>query len=276
MFWLQLIVYLGPAVVLIIWAIRYQFGRTALNDRPRHRYHIDPVQLGLVVMAFFCLGFVIQLAHMVGSKFMVLPAVKDSPLSAQLHHAVSMTGGVIIVLIAAGTSFERGIRGLGVTSQRLGRDLFVALAALWAAFPICQTILVLTIFFLHWLKPDFEFAPHETLQALLATPSLLGRILLVLTVVVVVPIGEEIFFRGYLQRFIGEWVRSPWISIFLTSGLFATAHFAQPVAIVPLFVFSLFLGYLMEKTGRLTAPVALHAMFNLTMVAATMMIGEGR
>ena len=270
MFWLYLIVYLGPAAVLTVWAIHYRFGRTALIDRPQHRHQIDPVQLGLIVMAFFCLGFVIQLTHLVGSKLLSLPAIDHSPLARQFHHAATMVGGIIIVLIAARTSFERGIRGLGITSQHLGRDLLVALAALWAAFPICQTILFLTTLFLRWVKPDFEFAPHESLQALLATPSLLGRFLLVLTIVVIVPIGEEIFFRGYLQRFIDEWVRSPWISIFLTSGIFASAHFGQPIAIVPLFVFSLFLGYLMEKTGRLAAPVALHAMFNLTMVVATM------
>jgi membrane protease YdiL (CAAX protease family) len=53
-----------------------------------------------------------------------------------------------------------------------------------------------------------------------------------------------------------------WIPNILTSMLFAAAHYQQWPAPVPIFLLSLGLGYIYQRTGRLVAPIALHATFN--------------
>jgi ABC-2 type transport system permease protein len=55
-----------------------------------------------------------------------------------------------------------------------------------------------------------------------------------------------------------------WPAIVATSAIFALMHggIAQPHAIPALFTLSLALGWVYERTGRLTAPIVMHALFN--------------
>lgn len=54
-----------------------------------------------------------------------------------------------------------------------------------------------------------------------------------------------------------------WAPVFITSGAFAVAHLGHGPAPIPLFLFSLALGYLYEKTGRLAPSIIAHFMLNL-------------
>jgi membrane protease YdiL (CAAX protease family) len=53
-----------------------------------------------------------------------------------------------------------------------------------------------------------------------------------------------------------------WLPNAIVSALFAGMHYEQWPAPVPLFVLSLALGWLYQRTGRLGGPLALHATFN--------------
>lgn len=132
---------------------------------------------------------------------------------------------------------------------------------------------------------------HPLEAMLRADPS--GRIALLafLAGVLATPAAEELLFRGVLQ---GWLVRSqalavrkppPWslpidplsatlipaapssdlsaaMPNLVTSFLFAALHASQWPAPIPLFVLSLGLGYLYERTGGVIAPFVMHASFN--------------
>jgi hypothetical protein len=70
-------------------------------------------------------------------------------------------------------------------------------------------------------------------------------------------IGEEAFFRGALQPVAGLWI---------TSLLFAAAHFVPRRDLLPWSAFSLaaglLLGGLYEATGNLLAPTVAHVVVN--------------
>ncbi|HEX2267153.1 MAG TPA: CPBP family intramembrane glutamic endopeptidase, partial [Actinomycetota bacterium] len=90
-------------------------------------------------------------------------------------------------------------------------------------------------------------------------------------VVVVAPIGEEIFFRGFLHKALRR--RLPmWGAAVLSSILFGLVH-VHPLLIPALFVVGLGLALLYERQQSLLAPVVAHATFN---VLGFVMIALGR
>ena len=100
-------------------------------------------------------------------------------------------------------------------------------------------------------------------------------------VVLLVPLIEEVMYRGIIQESLRRLGVHAWMAIICTSGLFALMHLpALPPnahhALAALFVLSLFFGWLYERTGRLIAPVTLHAAFNAgNLLLASMYAVEG-
>lgn len=85
-------------------------------------------------------------------------------------------------------------------------------------------------------------------------------ILSVLCIAVLVPIAEEIIFRGLLDNALQRYLR-PWFSIAVTALLFALIHL-QPEFMPQLFFMGVVLGWTKYKTGTLWAPVLLHILNN--------------
>lgn len=82
--------------------------------------------------------------------------------------------------------------------------------------------------------------------------------------VAAMPLGEEIFFRGFLYRGLAESWPGPRGAILLTSLIGAVIHLQYgPSGVSVFFVASLLLGWLRWKTGSVTLTVLLHAVVNL-------------
>ena len=83
--------------------------------------------------------------------------------------------------------------------------------------------------------------------------------------VAVQPIGEEIFFRGFLYEKI-EGFAGPAVSIILTSFLFGIAHmsYAKWFPVVMPILMGIVLGYIVYKTNNLYSAIIAHITFNLT------------
>jgi len=111
---------------------------------------------------------------------------------------------------------------------------------------------------------------HSTLKDLAAAdpsdPWLWG---MVAALVVLVPLVEEVIFRGAIQGCLRGMTRSPWVSIVLAAVVFGTMHLgtAAGVAIPGLIIFGIGLGIVYERTGSLLAPMVMHGLFNAGNVA---------
>lgn len=98
-----------------------------------------------------------------------------------------------------------------------------------------------------------------------------GGTISVILLFVLIPVAEEVLFRGFLQggllarnrfkRITAGLSRANW----LTSTAFACAHSWQhPLMLVPgYFAVSLVLGYFRERYGGILVPVLLHSYYNL-------------
>jgi membrane protease YdiL (CAAX protease family) len=88
----------------------------------------------------------------------------------------------------------------------------------------------------------------------------LPKFLFSLAVITIAPIVEELIFRGGLYRvFKSHLTRRS--SAILTSIIFAALHF-NPVALLPLFIFSIFLIKSYDRSENIFVPIIMHTIFN--------------
>lgn len=116
--------------------------------------------------------------------------------------------------------------------------------------------------------PSPQLVAHESLRAVADRPADLWTIGLAVQAAVLAPVIEEVLYRGCLQgAFARVFGRGP--AVLATSGIFMLMHVgaADPAALVALFVLSIGFGVVYERTGRLAAPIAMHALFNAANLA---------
>ena len=106
----------------------------------------------------------------------------------------------------------------------------------------------------------------------------------VLSAVILAPIAEELLFRGvllgWLDTLMGGGSRSglaggisSWLPNVVVSVLFAAIHWTDWPAPLALFVLSLGLGWLTQRTGRLGGSIAAHMLFNGVSATALILAG---
>lgn len=91
-------------------------------------------------------------------------------------------------------------------------------------------------------------------------PSLAALGLIALSVVVVAPVAEEVFFRGFAFRGISA-RRGFWPAAIIVSAVFAVIHI-EPTNMAPIFVLSLLLCWLQWKTSSVVPPILCHMVYN--------------
>ena len=176
-------------------------------------------------------------------------------------HAVLIPGALALAAIG----FPNGLRrGLGLSARRWRIDSARAVVATLAVWPVCVGLLALA----SWIIPPKPEHEHPILIAMRGASSLWLAVM-VLTAAVIVPIGEELLFRGLAQSLLRRHF-GPWPAVLIASAVFAVAHCTQPQAVPSLFVLAVVMGYNYERTGRLLAPMLIHALFNAANLAVSL------
>jgi membrane protease YdiL (CAAX protease family) len=110
--------------------------------------------------------------------------------------------------------------------------------------------------------PHFPVKPEEqqAVQALRTAVSWADKIAGGAVTILLVPVTEELLFRGILYPGIKQ-AGYPRLALWGTALLFAAIH-ANVIIFAPLFVLAIMLTILYERTGNLLAPIAAHSLFN--------------
>ncbi len=98
---------------------------------------------------------------------------------------------------------------------------------------------------------------RETLVPLFASCSLPELVL----ISIMAGIGEEVFFRGFLQGSLAR-VVNPWIALALVSALFGVVHMVSIGYAIVAGLLGVYLGTLLLLTGNLFVAVAVHTLFD--------------
>lgn len=130
------------------------------------------------------------------------------------------------------------------------------------------TVLILAETSLIWAVPDLgqQTAGGETLQDL-APAGLLGFGLALLAGVVVAPIAEEYFFRGWVLPYLDR-EAGPATAYIASAGIWALLHFSL-TALPILFLVGLVLAWAYRRWGSLLIPIAAHATGNAFLIVET-------
>lgn len=119
---------------------------------------------------------------------------------------------------------------------------------------------------------DFFRLPHpeqDTVEMFRQFSGARDIISFMFLAVVISPIIEELFFRGFLLTFLKNYT-TPLLAIVLSSGVFAFAHLNLGV-VIPLWFLGIVLGVAYEHTGSLLVPMTIHGCFNLATALAVLL-----
>ncbi len=123
-----------------------------------------------------------------------------------------------------------------------------------------------------WMK-SMEGDAANTLSKLIEMDSI-GTLIINLLIIAILPaLGEELLFRGIVQRYGYSLFKKPVTSVWVTAVLFSAIHF-QFEGFIPRFLLGLFLGYLYYWTGRIILPIIAHLFNNGLMVVASFLYPE--
>ncbi len=148
--------------------------------------------------------------------------------------------------------------------------LLVTVVLTYAALPAIEWLAQLNAFIP--LPETWQtFITQMDEQTLTATKAMLqmrgvGDFLFTVIIIGVLPaIGEELFFRGVLQRILIRWTGSLWSGVLITAFLFSVLHL-EFSGILPRFALGVILGLLYAWSNNLTYSVILHFFNNASVV----------
>lgn len=224
---------------------------------PWHPWEAFPV--GVVASALTFLAFVAMTA-LLGSQ-----GGPATLLTAIVSQAAFV--GVTVAWIAV--RHPGTVSALGLRSDRVAADLAVG-GWLGAGLHLVAAYVVVPVLIVVWRLVTGSL-PDPIDQAILSVePTLAEMALGMAAVVIAAPIGEEIFFRGFLFGALRSRLGFARAAV-VSAAVFGLFH-VQPLLIAAMFFVGLGLAALYERRGSLIAPMAAHAIFNV--IGYTLLIME--
>jgi uncharacterized protein len=124
-----------------------------------------------------------------------------------------------------------------------------------------------------WMKNAEERA-EELTKAFLKVENVGGLMFNLFMIALLPAIGEELLFRGVIQRIFTEWTRSHHWGIWLSAIIFSALHI-QFYGFIPRMLLGVLFGYLLVWSGSIWLPIIAHFFNNAFAVIAMYLIDRG-
>ncbi|MHC4271709.1 MAG: lysostaphin resistance A-like protein [Planctomycetota bacterium] len=280
---LDIVFCLTGLICLGFWLLRTSWGRKSLINSKR-RINTMP----------FYLPFLPLLIYMISISSALVAVERAYPDLPDWQHefiqnAILCAGTLLciaLIIYLAKVNFTDGLKGFGFNPKQIHKDFVAAAVNLVSIWPIIVVILALTVYMGEYFQgTEFDFGRHRELQSISIYPQLKVRVLIFITAAFIVPVFEELLFRGlfqtivrsalerltFLERFKDKSIVT-WSAIIITSVFFVAAH-EDRWHLPALFVLSLGMGYAYEKSGSLMRPIFIHIFFNSLALASVLLDG---
>jgi len=283
----KLIFFTGLAL-FVFWVCKTSLGRKALlNSAPRRNNM--PLYLPFIPFSI-CFGIIFLVSSIAKTLLSDLQKWQSDFLDNIIICIFELITIALMIFLAR-IHFTRRLKGFGLNIKTIVKDFFLAFVNLLTVWPLIITAIGLTFYIgeMIWGR-EYQIEQHQQLKMITEHSQVLSRILIAFTAVVVVPLFEELLFRGLFQTTIRSYIESfrsllspqnkseveqtidrhgAWPAIVISSVLFTMAH-ANLGHRPALFVLGVCLGYSYEKSGSLFRPIFIHAIFNAISVIATL------
>ena len=163
-----------------------------------------------------------------------------------------------LVLYWVSVRKSQSLRGLGFSVKHFLRHIFFAVTSYVTLLPLLAASLFVSI----WVSDRVRFeAPEQPLYDIFFGDTYEGVLgVTVLLVVLIGPIVEETFFRGFLYNALKtKWGKGRAV---VASGIFFALLHANWVGFLPIALLGMTLAYVYEVSGTLVASIALHSIHN--------------
>jgi uncharacterized protein len=125
----------------------------------------------------------------------------------------------------------------------------------------------------NWMKLKEKEAEIIT-EAFLRTSTIYGLLYNLLLIAVIPAIGEELLFRGALQKLFQNWSGNIHIGIWIAAFIFSALH-GQFYGFLPRMLLGAMFGYLFVWSGSLWLPIFAHFVNNGTAVIVSFLVNNG-
>ena len=167
-------------------------------------------------------------------------------------------------------SDPRPLHYLGLRKPWKAGYWFVGIALLFIAIPLVEGTGLINkkINFgpeLQTWAQTMEDEATKTIQFMLAPNSWTDLVLNLIFIAVFAAVGEELFFRGILQRLFIKGTGSPWGGIIIAAFFFSFFHF-QFFGFIPRFLLGIVLGAIYWYSGSLWTAIAAHFAYDALII----------
>ncbi|MCA1833499.1 MAG: type II CAAX prenyl endopeptidase Rce1 family protein [Actinomycetota bacterium] len=200
--------------------------------------------------------FLIQLVISAGfAAAAVFTLKRDAAIvvSAMISEIVLLMTVIVWVRVRYGS----GLRDLGFRSRDRISDVGWGIGAGLLGLMLQFVLLPLVLYFGHEVTGHPVKTPK---QVPLDHPSGALLVLLGITVIVLAPLAEEVFFRGFLFQAWRKWM-SPFAAAVASAAVFALAH-VSPILYVPIGALGYVLARIFMRRDSLLPNVVAHGLFN--------------
>lgn len=162
--------------------------------------------------------------------------------------------GIILPVYIVTRRFPQGFRRqISIARPRVLLGLHVVVATLCA---------VVIVDYAYALSQKFLSTPDDYIEGLkeLKPTGAVSTAVTFLAICVLVPVSEEIIFRGIVQRIFAR--NMDGVLALVLAGVFFGATHLTPQLFLSMAIFGIFLGYLFFATGNLVYPILAHAVLN--------------
>ena len=263
----DVVIFTAGVILFARWLYKTSLGKNALTESLPRRNNMPPYMP--IIPLIVWLGGVAMAVSAV-NKFFPGLANWQSVLVDNVIVSVGTIITIAVIIFLVRATFARRTKGFGLDLRTIPKDFLAAAGNLFAVWPVL-TMLFLTTVFLGRLiyGPDFQIQKHEELELITSCPQVSVRAAIVIAAVLIIPVVEEMLFRGLFQTMIRSYTGKPWTSIAASSLLFTAAH-ANAAHWPVLLALAMCLGYSYEKSGSLFRPIFIHMFFNASSIIATL------
>jgi membrane protease YdiL (CAAX protease family) len=227
--------------------------------------HVEPKPGWIELVIYLLVGFGFYFI----ATFSLLIFIGDD--LDEINLGVTVAIGVLNAACLVGTVYFTGIRRKKITWAGMGfappsmkvEWLLVAMIVSLILIPIRAVAGVVVEYVINGnldslqLRGDLLFAGAE--------PTIGSFLISMLIIGVLVPISEELYFRGLLYNWFQLRFRF-WPAVFLSSSLFALAHYDSLSVIISSLVLGIANAIAMTRTKSIWVPIVMHAVTNGTAV----------
>ncbi|HVL33464.1 MAG TPA: CPBP family intramembrane glutamic endopeptidase [Actinomycetota bacterium] len=188
---------------------------------------------------------------------LVTLATKNDDALSVIGTIVNSISLGIVTILWIRRRHDAAVRDLGLrdmTASNVGVGIATGILGIVVAYPVAALVIAL-------IRQVSKSDVGDPCQLkFTARPSELLLVFIGLAVVVLAPIAEEIFFRGFLLPAFDKWASSI-ASALITSLLFGLAHL-DPLLYAPTFVLGLVLAWITRRRGSIVPSITAHMTFN--------------